>query len=162
MSSEKPEQKKRGGVRKKGSPKQKKLRRSDFENPYLEPSVALLKRKEEVEDVASYAHKLSAEDRAWLNQFMKEYNDADLTNAKFHITAEERKKCFDKNNARNRCWYTEESAASRLNLVENDYEMERLMYGFDPDLKPDTDAEGNPIEGDENFVFTGDTEAGLE
>lgn len=64
-----------------------------------------------------------------MNQFMKEYNDADLTNAKFHKDATERKICFDKNNARNRCWYTEESAANRLNLVENDYELERMMYG---------------------------------
>lgn len=63
-----------------------------------------------------------------MNQYMKEYNDADLTNAEFHITPEERKVCFDKNNARNRCWYTEESAANRLNLVESDYEMERLVH----------------------------------
>lgn len=78
--------------------------------------------------MASYAHKLNDEEKAWLNQYMKEYNDADLTDAKFHTTAEERKICFDKNNARNRCWYTEESAANRLNLIENDYEMERLLY----------------------------------
>lgn len=78
--------------------------------------------------MASYAHKLNDEEKAWLNQYMKEYNDADLTDAKFHTTAEERKICFDKNNARNRCWYTEESAANRLNLIESDYEMERLIY----------------------------------
>lgn len=120
--------KKRGGVRKTANAKQKRPRRKDFDFPYLEPSVALLKRRDEVEDVASYAHKLGPEEKAFLNQFMKEYNDADLTDAKFHISAEERKVCFDKNNARNRCWYAEESAANRLNLVESDYELERLIY----------------------------------
>lgn len=129
MSSDKPEyQKKRGGVRKRANQNQKRPRRSDFEYPYLEPSVAMLKRRDEVEDVASYAHKLSAEEKAWMNQFMKEYNDATTKDAVFHKTAEERKICNDKNNARNRCRYTEESAANRLNLVESEYAMERLLY----------------------------------
>lgn len=116
-------------MRKKANPNQKKPRRSDFEYPYLEPSVALLKRRDEVEDVASYAHKLSPEEKAWMNQFMKEYNDADTKHAVFHTDAKTRKICNDKNNARNRCWYTEESAANRLNLVENDYELEKAIYG---------------------------------
>jgi len=118
--------KKRGGVRKKG--KTGKPRRSDFDFPYLEPSVALLKRRDEVEDVASYSHKLNEEEKAWMNQFMKEYNDADTSNAVFHTDAKTRKICNDKNNARNRCWYTEEAAANRLNLVESDYELERMLY----------------------------------
>lgn len=88
----------------------------------------MLKRREEVEDVASYADKLSSDEKAWMNQFMKEYNDATTKDAVFHKTAEERKICNDKNNARNRCWYTGETAANRLNLVENDYEMEKLIY----------------------------------
>lgn len=81
-----------------------------------------------MEDVASYAHKLNHNEKAWLNQFMREYNEATTKDAVFHITPEERKICNDRNNARNRCWYTEEAAANRLNLVENDYEMERLVY----------------------------------
>lgn len=101
----------------------------------------MTKRRAEVEDVASYAHKLNPEEKAWMNQFMKEYNDAGTKDGVFHKTAEERKICHDKNNARNRCWYTEEAAANRLNLVESDYELERVMYGFDPDLKPETDEE---------------------
>lgn len=137
-------------MRKKANPKQRKLRRSDFDYPYLEPSVALLKRKEEVEDVASYIHNCPPEAKEWMNQYMKEYNDADLTDAKFHISKEDRKKCFDKNNARNRCWYTEEAAANRLNLIENEYEMERLMYGSDVLSEDDTTIE--------EF----DSEAGLE
>lgn len=111
--------------------KNKRPRRADFEFPYLEPSVSMVKRQDDVTDVASYAHKLSQEEKAWMNQFMKEYNDAHTKDAVFHITAEERKICHDKNNARNRCWYTEEAAANRLNLVESDYELEKLMYGGD-------------------------------
>ena len=132
MASEK-QGKKRGGVRKKGSPNQKNPRRSNFEYPSLEPSVALHSRREAVEDVASYAHKLNKEDKAWLNQFMKEYNEASVGSEEeptgiFHVSKEDRKICTDKNNARNRCWYTEEAAANRLNLVETESEMERLIY----------------------------------
>jgi hypothetical protein len=133
MSSETPGKKKRGGVRKKAATGQKKQRRSDFAYPYLEPTVSLIKRRHEVEDVASYVHLLNEEEKAWMNQFMKEYNDADTQHAVFHKTAVERKICNDRNNARNRCWYTEESAQNRLNLVENDQEMERLIYNNETD-----------------------------
>jgi hypothetical protein len=132
MLSEK-QGKKRGGVRRKASPNQKRQRRSDFAHPYLEPSVSLVKRREEVEDVASYAHLLNNEEKAWMNQFMKEYNDADTQHAVFHLDAKERKICNDRNNSRNRCWYTEEAAQNRLNLIENDQEMERLIYDNDAD-----------------------------
>lgn len=101
-----------------------------------------------MEDVASYAHKLNSEEKAWMNQFMKEYNEASTENAVFHTTAETRKICNDRNNARNRCWYTEEAAANRLNLIESDYEMEKLVY--------------SEQEKEEEWIFTGDTEEGLE
>lgn len=96
----------------------------------MEPSVSLGKRKEETEDIASYAHLLNDNEKAWLNQFAKEYINADTNpeHAIFHRTPEEKKICNDKNNARNRCWYTEEAAANRLNLVENDFEMEKILY----------------------------------
>lgn len=121
---------KRGGVRKKSSnTKQKRPRRADFEFPYLEPGVSLLKRSEETEDLASYVGQLNQEEKAWLNQFAKEYINADTQNPVFHKTAIEKKICNDKNNARNRCWYTEEAAANRLNLVGTDAEMEQMIYG---------------------------------
>jgi hypothetical protein len=117
-------------VRKKAARNQKRPRRADFEFPYLEPSVSLKTRVEETTDVASYAGKLNAEEKAWMNQFMKEYNDCSLKEgeAVFHTTAAERKICTDRNNARNRCQYTEAVAANRMNLVENDWEMERIIY----------------------------------
>lgn len=120
---------KRGGVRKQGNKKQKHTKRSDYEFSYLEPSVSLITRKEETEDLASYAGQLNREEKAWLNQFAKEYINADTKNGVFHITAQEKKICNDKNNARNRCIYTEESAANRLNLVGSDQDMEQMIYG---------------------------------
>lgn len=168
MSLEKPGQKKRGGVRKKSAnPNQKKARRSDFEFPCLEPSVALLTRREEVEDVASYAHTLSREDKAWLNQFMSEYNEAKTDTAVFHkddivrdkngeailttnrwgvidensVPLTGRKLCNDRNNARNRCWYTEEAAANRLNLVETEFELEAIMYGSQMEIEEFVESE---------------------
>lgn len=147
--------KKRGGVRKQSPKNQTRPKRSDFEFPYLEPSVSLGKRSQEVEDIASYTNKLNNEEKAWLNQFMKEYNDADTKDAVFHndeiltdrngevimttnrwgvvteksVPMTARKLCNDRNNSRNRCWYTEEVAANRLNLVESDFAMEALIHG---------------------------------
>lgn len=115
---------------------QKRPRRADFEFPYLEPSVALKTRVDETADVASYVNQLSKDEKAWMNQFMKEYNDCSLKEgeAMFHITPAERKICTDRNNARNRCQYTEAVASNRLNLVESDYEMETLIYN---ELEPE-------------------------
>jgi len=93
---------KKGGVRKTVKKNQKK-RRADYEFPYLEPSVALISRKEETEDVASYMNKLPKEAKEWMNQFMKEEVNADLRNARFNLEKSDTKKIYDRNNARNRC-----------------------------------------------------------
>ena len=87
-------------------------------------------RVEETADVASYVKQLSPSEKAWMNQFMKEYNDCSLkeNEAMFHITPKDRKICTDRNNARNRCQYTEAVASNRMNLVESDYELERMIY----------------------------------
>jgi len=87
----------------------------------------------EVEDVASYAHKLNHEEKAWMNQFMKEYNDAVTKDAVFHTTAEDRKLCNDRNNSRNRCDYTIADAKGMMNLIADDQELERIIHGLDDD-----------------------------
>lgn len=120
--------KKRGGIRKSATGNQKKSKRSDFKFPYLEPECAMHRRKEETQDLASYVNQLNDEEKAWLNQFAKEYINADTSKPIFHTTAAEKKICNDKNNARNRCDYTRAQGENRLNLVENDYEMERLIH----------------------------------
>lgn len=122
-------QSKRGGVRKTAPKGQKYTKRSRVKYPYLDPNNSLLIRKEETEDVASYTAQLNDSEKEWMNQFMKEYVNADTTNAQFHTTQEERKICYDKNNARNRCWYSKETAQNRLNLVGTDRELEVLLYG---------------------------------
>ena len=146
--------KKRGGVRKTAPTNQKKTKRSDYEYPHLEPSAALSRRREEVEDVASYAHKLNDKEKAWLNQFMREYNDTHTENAVMH-TADEilydkdgniimttnrwgmvdensvpmtsRKLAHDRNNSRNRCDYTIAKSMGLLNYIESDEDLERIM-----------------------------------
>lgn len=125
---------KRGGVRKKGNNKGKS-KRADYEFPCLEPSVALARRKDAVEDVASYVNQLNHSEKVWMNQFMKEYNEAsvgseEVPTGTFHITKKDRKLCTDMNNSRNRCTYTEEQAANRLNLVGTDWDMEKIIYGY--------------------------------
>ena len=119
--------KKRGGVRKVvvGG----KSRRSKYKYPYLEPEACLKSRLEETIDVSSYKDQLNDEEKAWMNQFMKEYVNADTTNSEFHNTSEERKIVYDRNNARNRCWYTKEIMNNSLNLVGSDQELEALIYG---------------------------------
>ena len=140
---------KRGGVRKK--PKTSKKQDND-EYRYLNPDKSLLSRVEETRDVASYVHLLNEDEKKWMNQFMKEYNNASVGSEEnptgiLHTTKEERKLCTDRNNARNRCDYTRAAAANRLNLVENDYEMERLIYG-DYDTNEENFIEDEYIEED--------------
>ena len=132
MLSEKPVKKvykKRGGVRKKAEGKQKKPRRLKDKYPYLNPENSLKTRAEETADVASYVGQLNEEEKAWMNQFMKEYVNAHTEDAVFHKTSQEKKICNDKNNARNRCQYTREVAQGTLNLAGSDADLEALIYG---------------------------------
>jgi hypothetical protein len=66
---------KRGGVRKKSTTK--KIKDTD-EYRYLNPNKSLISRAEETRDVASYVHLLNEDEKKWMNQFMKEYNDASV------------------------------------------------------------------------------------
>lgn len=57
-----------------------------------------------------YINDLSDEEKDWLNDFNEEYYGANLDfqnldNNRFHKTAEQKKDCTDRNNARNRCQY---------------------------------------------------------
>lgn len=78
-------------------------------------------RCEEIEDLASYAKKLSPEDREWLNRFSEEYICANMNHsgAKLHNTKEMVKSIYDRNNARNRCIYTREKAQGCMNYIED-------------------------------------------
>jgi hypothetical protein len=114
-------------VSKKSTPPVKKSRRSRFKYPAVESSVNLITRKEEIEDVKSYFHKLSPEEKEWMNSFVEEEVCANFNHkgTKINKTKKDRKKIYDKNNARNRCIYTREKAQDKLKFMENLNDLEK-------------------------------------
>lgn len=72
---------------------------------------------------------------------MKEYNEATTQDAVFHTTAETRKICNDKNNARNRCQYTRAVSSNKMNLIEDDAAMERILYETEDEEVEDREEE---------------------
>lgn len=106
--------------------KKKKTRRSQFKYPAVEPSVNLITRKEEIEDVKSYFNQLSEEEKEWMNSFMEEETCANFNHngPKINKTKKEKKRIYDKNNARNRCIYTREKAQNKLKMVEKAEDLE--------------------------------------
>lgn len=101
-------------VRKNKNTKKGQSKRSRTKYPDLNPSVNIKMRKEEIEDMASYLDQLNEKEKAWLNQFAKEYVNANLKNAKFHKSKKMKKDCYDRNNARNRCVLTRAKAAGQM------------------------------------------------
>jgi hypothetical protein len=95
--------------------------------PAIEPCVNLKTRKEAIEDVKSYFHKLSPEEKKWMNAFMEEENNANFnhTGPKINKTKEEKKKIYNRNNARNRCIFTREKAQDKLTYVEKPEDLEK-------------------------------------
>ena len=111
-------------------PKKAKNRRCDQKYPALSPHHNLKIRYEEIEDLASYAHTLSDEDRAWLNSFSEEEICAnfDHRGVKLNNSSDPavRKRIYDKNNHRNFCIMSREKAQGTLNsLEEMDIDNER-------------------------------------
>jgi hypothetical protein len=56
-----------------------------------------------------YLDKLSPEEMTWMNKFMEEYNNAKFNNDETDLdqSPEGRKAAYDRNNARNRCLYSQ-------------------------------------------------------
>lgn len=107
----------------------KSNKRSSFLYPAIEPSVNLKTRKEAIEDVKSYFHKLTPEEKKWMNAFMEEENNANFNHSgpKLNKTKEEKKKIYNRNNARNRCIFTREKAQDKLNYVERAEDLEKKI-----------------------------------
>jgi len=99
---------------KKGKTQKSQTKRSKSEYPYLDPSLNLKTRFEEIEDLASYASTLPPEAKKWLNEYSKNYICASIDK-----THKDKKEVYDKNNARNRCIYTQEKAQGCLNYLED-------------------------------------------
>lgn len=123
--------------------KKKKSRRDKIKYPALDQSVNLKSRIDEVNDVQSYAKNLPDEltevtlndgtkkmmnPKEWMNNFMEEYNNANFQHKgeRIHKTKKLKRACEHKNNARNRCIYTQEASKNRLKQVERIEEFEKL------------------------------------
>lgn len=100
-------------------------RRSKQKYPNLNPKYNLPSRREEIEDIQSYAHKLSDKDKEWLDKFAKEYINASLDTVdlskNLHNTKELKKSCQDRNNSRNRDLFTEMKTSKKLLPLEPTY-----------------------------------------
>ena len=106
----------------------KPSRRSQLQYPALEPSVNLKTRQEAIEDVKSYFHKLSPEDKDWMNRYMEEENNANFNHGGpiLNKSREEKKRIYNKNNARNRCIMTREKAQDKLVFFERPEDVEKI------------------------------------
>jgi hypothetical protein len=105
----------------------KKPKRSLTLYPALEPGLNLKTRQEEIDDVRSYFHKLSPEEKAWMNAFMEEENNANFNHngPKLNKSREDKKRIYNKNNARNRCILTREKAQGKLVFYERLEDLEK-------------------------------------
>ena len=107
----------------------KQNKRNSYQYPALEPSVNLKTRQEAIEDVKNYFHKLSPEEKKWMNAFMEEENNANFNHGgpKLNKSKDEKKKIYNRNNARNRCIFTREKAQDKLNYVERAEDLEKKL-----------------------------------
>lgn len=98
--------------------KKKENRRSLTKYPALRPELNLKTRTEVAE--YDYVHKLSDDEKAWLNKFTEEYVNANIPKykPKLHKTKKLKKDCYDRNNARNRDVFTRAKAGSQLKYLE--------------------------------------------
>jgi hypothetical protein len=92
-----------------------------------------------------YIHKLNDEEKAFLNKFNEEFVNASFekdNKKNLHKTADLKKDCYDRNNARNRCILTKAKASgkhvnfSELNedQIMDNYE-EKIIYVIDKKKK---------------------------
>lgn len=94
-------------------------KRENARYPALNPRLNLKNRQDEINDVLSYADKLSAKDKKWLNDFMEGYvcaNPKAKGSRRIFDTKAKRSVCWSKNNTRNDCEYTR--ARSRNNIID--------------------------------------------
>lgn len=110
--------------------KKKITQRDKYQYSSLEKSQNLKTRQDDIDDVKEYFNQLNDEEKTWMNKFMAEYNNAegvaDNDIDALHNTVELRKAARDRNNARNRCIYTQEKAQNRLKYIEKNTELEKL------------------------------------
>lgn len=103
-------------------------KRSRYKYPALEKSANLKSRQSGVDDVKEYFHKLSPQEKEWMNNFMEEYNNANFNHPgeKIHKTKKQKKDCYNSNNARNRCIMTKEQAKGTLEYYEKVEDLDKM------------------------------------
>lgn len=102
----------------KGKPK--KVNRRNFNKyPGLNPNFNLKTRVDLID--FDYIDKLSDKEKAWLNNFVEEYNSADFRHKgkKLHSTKKAKRDCYNRNNARNRDIFTKSKASGKLDYYQD-------------------------------------------
>lgn len=108
-------------MQKRKSLKRKINRRNQVEYPGLEPKYNLRTRQEEIQDIATYVHKLSDKEKAWLNSFVEEEINANFSHSgrKFTKSKKKQREIYTRNNARNRDIYTRAKAQNKLTSLDD-------------------------------------------
>jgi hypothetical protein len=104
---------------KKSITKKRGLKRKASRYPGLEKGVNGKFRQESID--FDYLDKLSPKEREFLSNFMEEWNGANMNHPgkKFHKSKKDRKKCYDRNNARQRDIYNHKKNMGLLVSVED-------------------------------------------
>lgn len=100
-------------------PKKPRNRREAAKYPALDKSLNLKNRAEFID--YDYVHKLSEEDKEYLNKFTEEYVNASFKKGKRHIQKgkEFKKESYDRNNARNRCQWSDAKKTGHADYLED-------------------------------------------
>lgn len=103
----------------------KKNRRNQTKFPALEKKYNLISRQELLD--FDYLHKLNDKEKAWLNKFVEEEVNASFRHSNpLNKTKKQRKACYDKNNARNRCILTKNKVLGNITAIEGIKEASQL------------------------------------
>lgn len=102
----------------------KKKSRRSLKYPALSPEFNLKTRYEEIEDLASYADSLPESAKEWLNAYAEEEICANFNHRgpKLNTEVDEKRRCYRRNNARNRCIMTREKAQGTMNYIETQHD----------------------------------------
>jgi hypothetical protein len=120
-----------------------KSRRSRVKFPALKPQYNLKSRYELIAD-CDYLHKLSEEEKAWLNAFNEEEINANFNHSgpKLNKASKDKRRCYNSNNARNRDILTRAKASGRSvsfgDLKEEEVSVsleDKLIYQVDKKKK---------------------------
>lgn len=123
---------------KKKTARKPKTKRSGIKYPALDPLYNTKVRRENID--YDYIKKLNEEEKAWLNKFTEEYNNASFKNdgTDLHNTQEMKRDCYRRNNYRNRCLYGVSKANGR---VVDATDEERIDLTFEERVNESIDKE---------------------